>query len=887
MNNPLITPEAIREVRILGHPKGVHVGYFDNEEVLYAAIQPYDGKAQGIYFTLNPVQPELFERAPNRIIRSSKAATDKDIVRREQLLVDFDPVRQPGVSATDAEKETAFKKANSMKQWLAEQGWPAVVEADSGNGIHLLYRIDLPNDEPSHKIVRDVLKALASKFDDEAVKIDKGVHNAARITKLYGTLACKGPNTPDRPHRRSSILSIPPDIKVVPTDLLIALTKIKATEETKTGERVNLESLITRYKLVVVNQQPWKDDSQLYELAACPFNSDHTRASLIQFADGGVDFHCFHNSCADHDWAALRRKFAEMAVALLRKLPSSDDVKKTWLSFVDDLDVIGLQALITEVARLTEIGINTLKQAVAGHRAEAAKAATAERIGDRTVIPLYAGDICRAATAIEGVMVPRLTDGECVRCGDCVMYVTIDSLHQAHQADSELPAVPTAHFKMMTRAKLLPLMERVAMVRNEAGKFIDMPERVLDQILANSEAIPQVSGLITHPVVTRNGRIISAKGIDPDSRLLMHGPLIDGLRPYTQKEARRTIRKIARRFLEGFHFSTTLDRAIALAMLFTAVERKIMDSAPGFLPNAPQQGVGKTTLVRLLHIVLTGMDLPVYTWPEKEEEVQKLLFAALLSSPAIVCFDNVGDGMTFRSPTLAAAMTSATKKDRVLGFSRDASVSTSTLFVLTGNNVQLGNDESSRIMPTRLITKDVNPHKRTFKHPDVLRRGLDIRETVLRHIVGIIAGYRQSTDPIAASSRFVQWDALVRQPLIWAGVEDVGKVFDLNIEKSPELGAYRALVIHLNRIFLEEEFTAARLVKHLNEDAAYGEEPHPLAQALWALRVKDIRNVLSVSHALGRISDRTVEIDKEVWTLRRRMEHGTGWYWIKKGGSCD
>jgi hypothetical protein len=384
--------------------------------------------------------------------------------------------------------------------------------------------------------VKDVLKALASKFDDEAVKIDKGVHNAGRITKLYGTMACKGPNTPDRPHRRSSILSIPPDIQVVPTDLLIALANSKPTEQATTGASVNLESLITRYKLVVVNQQPWKDDSQM-----CPFNPDHTRASLIQFADGGVDFHCFHNSCADHDWAALRRKFAEMAVALLRKLPSSDDVKKTWLSFVDDLDAMGIQALVTAVSQLTGIGLRVLKQAVAEHRAEATKAATAERIGDRTVIPLYAGDICRAATAIESVMVPRLTDGECVRCGDCVMYVTIDSLHQAHQADSELPAVPTAHFKMMTRAKLLPLMERAAMVRNEAGKFIDMPERVLDQILANSEAIPQASGLITHPVVTPNGRIISSRGIDQASRLLMHGPAIEGLSPYTQDERQENV----------------------------------------------------------------------------------------------------------------------------------------------------------------------------------------------------------------------------------------------------------------------------------------------------------------------------------------------------------
>ena len=465
------------------------------------------------------------------------------------------------------------------------------------------------------------------------------------------------------------------------------------------------------------------------------------------------------------------------------------------------------------------------------------------------------------------------------------MYVTIDSLHQAHQADSELPAVPTAHFKMMTRAKLLPLMERAAMVRNEAGKFIDMPERVLDQILANSEAIPQVSGLITHPVVTRNGRIISAKGIDPDSRLLMHGPAIDGLSSYTQDEARDAVKKIDSLFLEGFEFAEPLDRTVALAMLFTAVERKVVDSAPGFQADAAQQGSGKTTLARRAHIALAGTDLPVFTWPDKEENVQKLLFAALLSSPAMVCFDNVGDGLTFRSPALAAAMTSAIIKDRVLGFSRDASVSTSTLFVLTGNNVELGNDEASRIMPMRLITKNATPHKRTFTHPDVLRHGLDIRETILRHIVGIIAGYRQAEERIDPMSRFPQWDALVRQPLIWAGAGDVGKVFELNIQNSVELGAYQALVIHLKRRFLGDEFSAGGVVKYLNDDVAGGDEPHPLVQALWALRVKDVRSERSVGHALSRVSDRRVEIDGEVWALMRRKEHGLNRYWVGRGDS--
>ncbi|MFL6046309.1 MAG: hypothetical protein ACJ72M_14470 [Propionibacteriaceae bacterium] len=41
--------------------------------------------------------------------------------------------------------------------------------------------VDLPNDEPSRELVHGFLKALAARFDDETIKIDTSVANAARI----------------------------------------------------------------------------------------------------------------------------------------------------------------------------------------------------------------------------------------------------------------------------------------------------------------------------------------------------------------------------------------------------------------------------------------------------------------------------------------------------------------------------------------------------------------------------------------------------------------------------------------------------------------------------------------------------------------------------------
>ena len=49
------------------------------------------------------------------------------------------------------------------------------------------------------------LRAIARRFNDDTVKIDEMLHNAARILRLWGTVARKGGSLPERPHRRSAL----------------------------------------------------------------------------------------------------------------------------------------------------------------------------------------------------------------------------------------------------------------------------------------------------------------------------------------------------------------------------------------------------------------------------------------------------------------------------------------------------------------------------------------------------------------------------------------------------------------------------------------------------------------------------------------------------------
>ena len=68
--------------------------------------------------------------------------------------------------------------------------------------------------------------------DGPQITVDEAVFNAARITKLYGTMACKGGQTSDRPHRKSRIISAPENIEAVSVHKLQAVAGLASAANT-------------------------------------------------------------------------------------------------------------------------------------------------------------------------------------------------------------------------------------------------------------------------------------------------------------------------------------------------------------------------------------------------------------------------------------------------------------------------------------------------------------------------------------------------------------------------------------------------------------------------------------------------------------------------------
>lgn len=158
----------------------------------------WDKAGYNVYAVFNTIDEDF----------SGSNVKDQDIEARRFILIDIDRAVKADCPANDAEIQHAIDLSNEIKTFMTAQGWTDPLTVMSGNGIHLYYHVCfLPNTPEITLKIRDLLKLLGEKFDNQHVKVDRSVYNASRITKVIGTTAKKGTKSPNRPYRKVRILS--------------------------------------------------------------------------------------------------------------------------------------------------------------------------------------------------------------------------------------------------------------------------------------------------------------------------------------------------------------------------------------------------------------------------------------------------------------------------------------------------------------------------------------------------------------------------------------------------------------------------------------------------------------------------------------------------------
>ncbi len=156
-----------------------------------------NAKGFNIYTVMNPI---------SSAVGGQKATKDVDILYRDLLLVDIDRTGDTSEPATAEELQAAKSLAIQIRLFMDSRGWPAPSVVMSGNGYHLYYVLEaVDNDKAATDLVKSVLNVLAAKFDNTTVSVDTSVYNAARITKVPGTIMRKGKESALRPYRMAEV----------------------------------------------------------------------------------------------------------------------------------------------------------------------------------------------------------------------------------------------------------------------------------------------------------------------------------------------------------------------------------------------------------------------------------------------------------------------------------------------------------------------------------------------------------------------------------------------------------------------------------------------------------------------------------------------------------
>lgn len=329
-------PGDVFEIRALNVKSGKWTntisGYFNDIERAAAEIRKLDTTRHppGTYTTINNVNPALLARANNRLVERPKHSTaDEDIVRRRWLPFDIDPHRPAGVAATSDEVDVAVALAADVEDLLRGRGWPTPLLVNSGNGMYLLYRIDLPNDHESLATIKNIYKAVNHLLGPVEVsglhaEIDTTVGNAARILRVGNTMNRKGDAIPERPHRVCEYHLTDEPIQEVSADLLKSLAaEAPKPESNANGShsprgghhhaprgsgslgRLQVENYLRDNSIEFTTKT---DQNRAIYRVMCPFgdHGSNNETAVIQGSDGLLCFECKHNSCQGKVWRDYR-----------------------------------------------------------------------------------------------------------------------------------------------------------------------------------------------------------------------------------------------------------------------------------------------------------------------------------------------------------------------------------------------------------------------------------------------------------------------------------------------------------------------------------------------------------------------------------------------------
>jgi len=282
-------------------------------------------------------------------------------------------------------------------------------------------------------------------------------------------------------------------------------------------------------------------------------------------------------------------------------------------------------------------------------------------------------------------------------------------------------------------------------------------------------------GVIHSPVLRPDGSIIAAPGYDSATELLYlpePGLSVPPIPDAPNDAQLRAAVGLIDEMLAGFPFVSPHYRANYIGMLITPLLRAI--APPPYKLHAieaHQPGSGKTLLANLARIIHGGVFRA--EMPNDDIELRKQITAILsITTGPVVVLDNVTG--VLKSSTLAGLLTSDRWDDRPLGSTSWIRATNDRVWVITGNNINIGGDLPRRTIRTVIDPGQPNPELRTgFAIPDLEGWVREKRGELLAALLTIVRSWVVAGMPLPAeraSDGYTKWVRIVSGILAHAGI---------------------------------------------------------------------------------------------------------------------
>ena len=255
--------------------------------------------------------------------------------------------------------------------------------------------------------------------------------------------------------------------------------------------------------------------------------------------------------------------------------------------------------------------------------------------------------------------------------------------------------------------------------------------------------------------------------------------------------------------LAEFSFVAPIDKAAALAAMFTAVVRPSFAYAPAFHVKASTIGSGKSYLCDLISTFAKPGLTKKVSYPPTSDEATKAILSLLLPSPAVIEFDDMATDWIPHG-IINRMLTAESITDRILGVSKTATVSTRTLFLASGNNVGPVRDLLRRVITINIDHRCATPATKAYKGSpvDTVRKD---RGRYVAAVLTIILAWKAAGSPRVDVENIATyggtWADYCRHPLIWLGLADPATALLEQVKHDPDADALLSLMTAWHRRF--------------------------------------------------------------------------------------